>query len=163
MSIRAAVFETTTGAKTAVDALRDAGFTDSEISVICSDETKSKHFQELSEDGTVGEKADTAMNIAGASLLGLSGAAVLATLLSGGAAIFVIGAFSGLAAGGTFAALMSTRGLGSEATDFYEQALQRGDLMVTVHIDDENPEQRLAEAGRILSQAGGDSFALPEG
>jgi hypothetical protein len=164
--IRAAIFKSTSTAEAAVAALRQAGFANEEISVITSDEAKSKHFRELSEDGTVGDKANKAMDIAGLSLLGLSGAAVLATLLTGGAGIFVIGAFSGLAAGGTFAALMSSRGLGSEATDFYEQAVQQGDLLVTVHLeadDAENVERRLNEAAGILNSAGGKSFELSEG
>ena len=142
MSIRAAVFHTTTKAHQAVNALKQAGFSNDEISVICSDEAKSKHFTELADEGTVGEKANKAMDIAGLSLLGLGGAAVLATLLTGGAAIFVIGAFSGIAAGGTFAALMASRGLGSEATDYYEQAVQRGDLLVTAHVEGDHAANR---------------------
>lgn len=166
--IRAAIFQSTSAAEAAVDALRQGGFSNEEISVITSDEAKSKHFQELSDEGSVGEKANKAMDIAGLSLLGLSGAAILATLLSGGSAIFVIGAFSGLAAGGTFAALMASRGLGSEATDFYEQAVQKGDLLVTVHVEGDRAkgdqtEQRLNEAARILNAAGGKSFELSEG
>lgn len=162
-TLRAGTFDSVNAAKDAIHQLLDAGFTHDDISVICHDEARSQHFPEWAKEETSGGQADKAMDMAGAGMLGLGGAAVLATLLSGGGALFAIGAFSGLAAGGTFAALMATRGLGNEATDYYEQAVESGKLLVTVEAKGDDAQQRLDEAGRILNDAGAQSFELDEG
>jgi hypothetical protein len=162
-AVRAGVFDTVSAADRAVTALRQAGFKANEISVICSDETKERHFKQFEHQEPAGAYSNEAMNIAGAGILALGGATILATVLTGGAAVFALGAFSGLAAGGAFTALMVTRGFEKEAADYYDQAIQRGKILVTVEDYGADADLRLRQAERILEDAGADSFALPEG
>ncbi|MGD9856836.1 MAG: general stress protein [Planctomycetaceae bacterium] len=160
---RAGVFDTVAAAQRAVSALQEAGFTSQEISVLCSDDAKERHFREFEHQEPAGALSNKALNIAGAGIMGLGGATVLTTVLSEGAAIFAIGAFSGLAAGGVFTALMATRGFEKEAADYYDQAVQHGKLMVTVEDYGADADLRLRNAARILEEAGADSFPLSEG
>jgi hypothetical protein len=152
--VQAVVLETVSQAQTVVRRLRTAGFTDKEISVLCSDEKRLKPFRNFVEEKPAGSQTDSAITTAGTVGLGL-GTAVIATSLvtTGGAALFAIGAFAGVALVGTFAAAMLTRGTERELADYYDQAITHGKLLVAV--DTEDPRKQ-AEAHRIFQE-----FHLP--
>ena len=156
--VRAGVFASTEKALQAVDDLHDVGFTWEQISVICSDQKQRELFPTQTQLGRTGNLDNSAIDAAATGALSLGGAAVAAILVTGpGMMIAVLGAFAGIAAAGTFTSLMITRGFESEATDFYEQAVQEGQILVAVEIPDHVPdaESRRELAAELLTAAGG--------
>lgn len=161
--VRAGIFSTVDQTRSVLNQLHDAGFSWDEVSVVCSDETKEEMFPESVQKEPASHNASKMMDAAGAGLLGIGGAAVIAAMLStAGTAVMILGAFAGVAAGGTFTALMATRGFESEATDYYEQAVQEGKILVAVEVDpdQENSEERLQRATQIIDDAGAESLRL---
>jgi hypothetical protein len=142
--IQAAVLDTVAEAQQAVSRLRQAGFTAKEISVLCSDESKLKPFTRYVDEDPAGSHTDEALSAAGTVGLGLGTAAVATALVTtGGAALFAIGAFVGVAAVGTFVSVMLTRGTEKTLADYYDQSITHGKLLVAVETD--NPaRQKLA-------------------
>jgi len=69
----------------------------------------------------------------------------------------------GGALAGSFAGAMMTRGFEKSAADFYDQAVQSGQLLVAVEVHGPDSEPKLAEAERILHEAGAVPVPLPEG
>lgn len=160
--VRAAVYKSVEAARQAVQALRAAGFSSDAISVICSEMHANEHFGATVQETGLG-KTEHAINSAGVAGLGLGAAAVLTTLmLPGGAAIFALGAFTGLAIAGTLASLFATRGMDRETTDFFEQSLQEGDLLVAVEIHGDDAAQWLARAEDIFRETGAKPLPLAE-
>jgi len=97
---------------------------------------------------------------AGATALGLGGAALLTGLLtSAGTAVFVIGAFAGIAAIGTFVSLMLTRGAEKELADYYDQAVVQGKILVAVETDDPARQELVDE---IFERHGVRPSAIPK-
>jgi hypothetical protein len=64
--------------------------------------------------------------------------------------------------GGLVGAMM-TRGVEKELADYYDQAVQRGKILVAAEDHSEAQRQRLAKAATILSECGSEPVALPEG
>lgn len=161
--VRAGVFGSVNEALELVDKLRAAGFRWEEVSVICSDEMKQELFPEKVQKSPTGTTDNEALNLAGAGALGLGGIAAVAAMLStAGTAIMILGAFAGAAAAGTFASLMATRGFESEATDYYEQAVEEGKILVAVEPqggDAASLEERRRTAARLIEESG--ARALP--
>jgi hypothetical protein len=158
--IHMAVYDDVPSAAAAVRDLREAGFSQKEISVLCSDEHRERLFQEYQHEEPAGSHSEQAVQTAGLAALGLGGAAVLTGLLtSAGTAIFAIGAFAGVAALGTFVSLMLTRGAEKELADYYDQAVIEGKILVGVETDD--PE-RQALADAIFRQEGEKPLAMPK-
>jgi hypothetical protein len=144
--IHMAVYPDVASAARAVQQLREAGFTQNEISVLCSDESRERLFRDYVHEEPSGSHNDEALNKAGAAALGLGGATILTGLLtSAGTAIFAIGAFAGVAALGTFMALMLTRGTEKELADYYDQAVVGGQILVAVETEVPS-RQRQADA-----------------
>jgi predicted ABC-type sugar transport system permease subunit len=86
-------------------------------------------------------------------------------LAVGGPALVVLGG-AGLVTGavvGTFLGAMLSRGTEKEAADFYDQAVERGKLLVVVEIHQPGADERLAVAERLLADAGAEPLPLPEG
>jgi len=154
-----AIYEDVQSAADAINDLRDAGFTADDISVLCSDEHRRSLFSEYVDEEPAGSHSDDALNKAGAAGLGLGGAAALTGLVtSGGTAIFAIGAFAGVAAAGTFVALMLTRGAEKELADYYDQAVAGGKILVAVETDDAN---RQKTADQIFERSGHKPAQVP--
>ena len=65
-------------------------------------------------------------------------------------------------AGGLVGAMMS-RGFDKEVANFYDQALQRGQILVSVEEEGPDAQQRLALAEEIFAGAGAETLSLPEG
>jgi len=164
-SIRVGVYGTVAAADAAVHGLTAAGFARDEITVMCSDQTKERHFQQFEHQqpaGTHTPSAATAGSVIGAAIGGL--AAVAGLLTTGGLAILAAGglaAWTGGVVGGLVGAMM-TRGVEKELADFYDQALTAGNILVAVDTGDPPDLPRLNQAERILLDAGAEPIALPE-
>src|SRR5262245_57829242 len=120
--VQAGVFSDLVEADCAVSELIKAGFTCSEITVICSDEAREAHFRRFSHQEPAGESADTG-TAAGAGIgATLGGLAAIAVGAASGAVPLVIAGATGVAAGagaGVFVGAMATRGGEKEASNFY--------------------------------------------
>jgi hypothetical protein len=86
----------------------------------------------------------------------LGGLALAATVISGGvagamtvAALVVVGAFAG-----GFSNLIVSKGYEQEADDHDKQAVEQGRIVVGVELHGEDQTGQLAEAQRILDEAG---------
>ena len=157
--IHMAVYDDVPSASGVIQDLRAAGFSPEEISVLCSDEHRERLFQEYAHEEPAGSHSEDALTTAGAAALGLGGAAVLTGLLtSAGTAIFVIGAFAGVAAVGTFVSLMLTRGTEKELADYYDQAVMEGKILVAVETDDPARQQ---QADKIFRSHGDQPVSMP--
>lgn len=163
---RVGVFSTIPAADKAVTQLLNAGFTREEISVVCSDEAKERHFREFEHEQPAGTNTPAAAAIGGsigAALGGLTAIAVgaatggIGLLVAGGAAAWTGGVFGG------FLGAMMSRGTENELADFYNQAVVLGRILVAVEVKGDEAPARLAEAERIFSEAGTEPLSLPEG
>jgi hypothetical protein len=167
--VRVGVFSTIAATERAVSNLLAAGFTKEEITVICSDEAKKRHFREYEHQEPAGTFAPAAAATGGVIGAALGGLTVLAFgAATGGIGLLAAGgiaAWSGGIVGGLVGAML-TRGVEKEAANFYNQAVQQGKLLVAVEDgdpDEQNRAARLATAAEILSAAGAEPLALPEG
>ena len=112
-SVRAGIFATVEEADRAVERLLASGFTEAQITVICSDETKESHFLRFEHQDQAGAHTSSAVAAGvsiGAAVGGLTGMAVGAA--SGTVPLAIAGA-AGLSAGsalGGFVGAMLTRG-----------------------------------------------------
>jgi hypothetical protein len=164
--VRAAVFSTLAAARKAVKLLQEAGFAEKEITVICSDETKERHFKVFEHQQPAGANTPAAAAIGGtvgATIFGL--ASIAAGAATGGVPLIVLGGWA-LATGGVlggFVGAMMTRGFEREAANYYDQAVIQGQLLVVVEHQGPQEAARMAQAEHILAQAGSEPVALPEG
>lgn len=159
MPLLIGVFDQIEAAAHAVKELGRAGFRADQISVLCSDDAKSKYFAEFEHEQPAGAQTDQALTLAGLGGLGLGGALLASSLLtSTGVGIVVAGGLACVALSGTFVALMVTRGSEKELADFYDQALIQGQILVGVETDDELLAER---ADAIFQQAGALPMRLP--
>jgi hypothetical protein len=167
------VFPTVEGARHAVQGLLDAGFTKEQITVMCSDETKERYFQEFEHQEPAGSYTPNAA-IAGATIGALlgGGSVLVASAATGGLALLAAGpitAWAGGVAGGLVGAMM-TRGVEKELANFYQQAVVEGQIVVAAEENngrDQSLAQRnrptLSQAARILAAAGAKPLLMPEG
>lgn len=150
-----ALYDTIEQAKQAVEALKNAGYTDTDISLIANDTTG-----EYARDLTVKAPADGAGKgaTAGAIIGGLGGLLVgigalvipgIGPVLAAGplaaAVTTLVGAGVGAAAGGLLGALVDL-GVPEEEAGYYAEGVRRGGALVTAHVDD----NRVDDARRIL-------------
>ena len=167
--IRAAIFTEIANTDKAVKRLLDSRFTNAEITVVCSDDTKERYFREYEHQDQAGRNVPVAAGIGGAvgmTLFGLT--AVAAGLVTGGAAFVVAGGtgmWTGTVVGGLVGAMM-TRGFEQEIADFYDQAVVTGDILVAVEPSGDNAEannERLLTAESIFREAGAKPLPLSKG
>jgi hypothetical protein len=163
-TIRCAVFRDIAQTEKIVDQLRAAGFTGQQISVLCSDEGKEKHFRGYQHEH---EAVDDEHTLESAAVGGLTGAAVGGLIAAGmttiaGLAIFSAGAglLVGGAVAGTFIGAMQSRGEEGALADFYDQSLTQGDLLVAVEDDDPGYDERLKLAEDIFRRGGASPVPL---
>lgn len=149
------LFKNASDADQAVKALRDAGFTDAEISVLARDEV-------LSDYEDVGPGEGAAVGAAGGAVVGgitgllmglgalaipgigpIIAAGTLATALGSAAAGTAVGAVTGAVTGGIVAALVDM-GVPEEDANFYAEGVKRGGVLVSVQTDD--TQARTAES-----------------
>ena len=163
--IRVAVFPSILLADQAVDGLFKLGFNTDQITVICSDENISRHFQAFHHQEQAGSHTVAAAAIGGAIGAALGGlVAVVGTVATGGIGLLAAGgvaAWAGGAVGGLVGAMM-TRGVEKELANYYDQAVVRGKILVAVDAPEADSSQ-LAAAVRVFEQAGAEPVSLPEG
>jgi hypothetical protein len=163
---RAGVFNSVEQAQAAVNALQANGFTSDQITVVCSDELKERHFREFEHWEPAGTNTPAAAAIGsalGATVLGLSTAAVgSAFSLDAAAAMGGAGLWTGTIFGGFVGAMMS-RGTENELADFYNQAVQDGKILVAAEAHGDDAVARLAMASAILADKGAEPLPLAEG
>jgi hypothetical protein len=165
-SLEVGIFDAIEDARQAVRGLLDAGFSPSQITVICSDETKEKYFHEFDHQQPAGTYTATAA-IAGGTIGALLGGLTVAVsaVATGGMALWAAGpitAWFGGVAGGLVGAMM-TRGVEKELANFYQQAVISGRLLVAAEDHTANAPHMLAKAEKVLADAGAQPLPLPEG
>ena len=161
--IRAAVFDDVTAADRAVANLLAAGFRAEQVSIICSDTAKRRHFAGLHEEQPSGSHTADATATGGTiGLLAGSLVALTSVAATGGIGLFAAGSIIG-AGGitGSFVGAMMTRGIEREAADFYDQELRRGQILLVVEDHSETPH--LDDAEHAMHEAGAIPFTLHEG
>ena len=164
--IRAAVYSTVAETKDAVSRLLAAGFSTDQITVICSDDTKERHFRQFEHQEKAGSNTPAAAATGGAIGATLGSLATGAVGLAIGGVPLIVAGGIGLMAGavwGGFIGAMMTRGIEKEAANYYDQEVQAGKLLVTVEQCQPDAHPSLDEAERILAQAGAQPVPLTEG
>lgn len=165
--VRVGVYDTVDEAEQAVHRLLDAGFTRKQLAVICSDKLKEEVFRREvptpEPAGTHTPEAILAGGLVGATIGSL--ALAVTALFTGGAGILAAGTalIGGGAFAGSFTGAMMTRGFEKEIANFYDQAIQRGKILVAVEVHGRDSTERLAEAEHILADAGANPLSLEEG
>jgi hypothetical protein len=164
--VRAGVFSSLRAADQSVQRLLATGFSKDEITVVCSDETRERHFHEFEHQDPAGSAAPGTVGpglTIGAALGGLAGIAVGAA--TGTVPLLIAGAagLSGGSAAGGFLGAMLTRGEEKEMSNFYEQAVRSGRILVGVEVQGPEAEARLKEAAKIIAEAGAEPIPLSEG
>lgn len=157
-----AVFNTRTEAESALLKLEHAGFTEKEITLLITEETRGKHFG-IKEKTKAEEGAVTGAAIGGVT------AAVFMTLASAGALVIpglnlvvsgaLIGGLVGLGAGAATGGLIgSLVGLGipEHEAKLYEEAVRKGAILVAVESKDNDTADRIKT---ILKEANAQDIA----
>src|SRR4051812_37570774 len=160
------VFDTVDEARRAVHELHNTGFSNDQITVVCSDETKERYFSEFEHQHPAGTYTPTA-TIAGGTIGAIvGGLAVLASAVATGSlALWAAGpitAWAGGVAGGLVGAMM-TRGVEKELANFYQQAVIEGQILVAAEDHGTDGQKHLAKAAQILASAGAHPMPLAEG
>ena len=165
-TVRAGVFAEVDSARRAVNALLAAGFSPEQITVVCSDENKERHFKRFEHQQPAGKNTPAAAAAGGSIGAAAGGIAAAALGIAVGGPAFAVLGGAGLITGGlvgSFLGAMATRGLEKEAANFYDQAVQSGKLLVVVEDLHGDSAARLTQAERLLSEAGAEPMPLPEG
>jgi hypothetical protein len=163
--LRVGIFSQVADADRAVERLLAAGFTKEQITVICSDEIRQRHFRQFEHQEPAGTHTPAAAAAGGAIGAIIGGTTVAAaTLATGGAALVFSGALAAWAGGvvGGLVGAMMTRGVEHELADYYDQAVAEGKILVAV--DEHGPAANgdLARAEQILAESGALPLALRE-
>jgi hypothetical protein len=159
-SFRVGTFDTVAEAEAAVRSLLADGFSKKQLAVICSDKSKEQFFATLPAPELAGPHPGP---LVGAGAIGatVGGALLSATaLITGGAGLLAVGTVLVLTGGALTGVFAADHFAGGALSDYYDQTVQSGKILVAVAIEDEKPTPRLAEAERILAAAGTDSVAL---
>ena len=162
--VHVGVYENVPEADRAVWELVHAGIPKERITVICPTCTHEKY------DGLHQEQPSGSHTAAGAAAGGAIGAllgglaAVIGITASGGMGLFVAGPLlfssgTGAVFGG-FVGAMMTRGMEPEVADFYDQALEKGKVLLAVEVGDEVTPDQVAIADRIFAETGAESLTL---
>ena len=165
-SLEVGIFDTVDDARRAVRGLLEAGFTQEQITVVCSDETKERYFAEFEHQHPAGTYAATA-TIAGGTIGALLGGltVVASALVTGSLALWAAGPITAWAGGvaGGLVGVMMTRGVEKELANFYQQAVVSGQILVAAEDHGPNGTTMLAKAAKILAESGAKPLELAEG
>jgi hypothetical protein len=152
------LFKSKVAAEAAVDALLKRGFTRDDLSVLMSDETRSKHF-------ALQSRTHAADGLGIGAVTGGAVGAVLAAIAAVGSTLFLPGlnlviagpiaaALAGLGAGGAAGGLIGAlvgAGIPEYRAKVYEAGLRGGGILVGVEARDDEEVDRLEE---LLDQLG---------
>lgn len=140
------MFSDRTSAERAYDNMKDRGYTDDEISLIMSDDTRESEFSDEDRDKSdMGNKALEGTG-AGSAIGGAAGAAAgilaavgtsvaipgLGIVIAGPIAAGLAGAGAGGIAGGLIGALVGA-GIPKERAEYYEKGIKNGKIVMGVH------------------------------
>lgn len=162
---RAGVYSTVPAADRVVRRLLAAGIRPEQLSVVCSNEVIQRHFSQFHHEDPAGEntpKMAASGSAIGAAIGGLAVAG--ASIATGGTALVMAGGLA-LVTGGVFGGLvgaMASRGVENELADFYDQAVQKGKILVAVEVEADESE-KIAHADRIIAEEGAEPLPLREG
>jgi hypothetical protein len=143
-----------------------AGFTADEITVVCSDDAKERHFRQFEHQDPAGRHTSNAVGAGITVGAVVGGFTAIAMGAATGAVPLVIAGAAGLSAGsaaGGFLGAMLTRGEEKELSNYYDQEIRLGRILVAVQVSGPDATRRLAQAAAILRDAGADPVRLPEG
>lgn len=165
-TVRVAIYSRLDEADRAVLMLHEAGFRRDQISVICSScstQNLENHHEmppsgAATTDGAVGGGAIGAV---------LGGLAAVAGIAATGGSLLVAGALlpaagGGAVIGGYIGAMLSRAGE-NESTDFYDQAVRNGKVLVSVDAKGIDEEERLVVAENIIRESGAEPITLHRG
>lgn len=159
--VEVGVFQSLNAADAAVAELVEAGFPKASITVICPT-CSVQHFEGTHQQEPAGSHTPKAIATGGAIGVLLGGLTAAAITATGGLALLVVGPLlGGAAAGGVVGSLigaMMTRGLEPEVADFYDQALQKGQILVAVEAPDGSALEQTALA--IFERRGSEAVQL---
>jgi hypothetical protein len=150
-------------AENAYSGLRDKGYTNSEINLVMSDETREKYFKNNLIETDMATKATEGASIGGAvggtigAIVGVLAALgtsvvvpVLGIMVAGPIAAGIAGIGSGVVTGGIIGALVGV-GIPEEQATVYESGVKKGKIVLGVHPrNDEDAEyfEKLWKANR---------------
>src|SRR5439155_26625918 len=116
-------------------------------------------------DGPAGTKTPrtaTAGGIVGGLAAGLVGVVFATT--NPGETVLVESLFIGAGASfGTFVGAMMSRGMEREVANYYDQALRRGQILVSAEMEEGDDRSKLDRAEQVFEEAGSHPVALPAG
>jgi hypothetical protein len=145
-------------AEQALQRLQAAGFSKTELAIICPENVRGKLGVDVPQAQRPGSHAAKGIVEGGAIGAALGGIGlVAAALVTGGAG--AIAALPVLIGGGAlaggFAGLILTDGYGKEIGSYYEEAIRLGDIVVGVAVQGEDRGTKLDVAERLMSESGG--------
>ena len=167
LPVRVGVFSRLELADRAVDSLLDAGFDREHITVICPTCSADALPGVKHEDpaGAHMPQAAASGGAIGAVLGGL--AAIIGVTTTGGLGLLVVGPMllgmgGGAVAGGLVGAMMS-RGFDDQIANYYDQAVEKGHILVAAEDHGPDAQAHLTEAEHIFARLGVDPLPLPAG
>ena len=154
--IRAGAFDTIAQADLTIRHLLAAGFSKDQLAVICPTKFKDHFLPAAPRTEAPSVDPGGAIAVGGAVGATLGGLALAATVLTGGVAgVLTAGVLiGGGAIAGGFGNLVVSKGYEHEMDDYCKQAIERGQIVVGVVVQSEDGAGQLAEAQRILEEAG---------
>jgi hypothetical protein len=136
-----ATFKTRVAAEEALEALEQAGFTEEQISLLVSDDTRGKNFR-IKEGSKADEGAAAGATFGGVVGAILAGVAAAGTLVIPGLNLVVsgalVGALAGLGAGAATGGLVGAlvgAGIPEHEARLYENELATGSILIAVEAD----------------------------
>jgi hypothetical protein len=160
------VFAAVLGAERAVQRLLEAGFTAEQITVVCSDQSKEKYFRKFEHQEPAGMFAPRAILTGGSIGALLGGLPVMGAAIATGSVLLWVAApaaAGALAVTGGLVGAMTTRSVEKEISNYYQQAVVDGFILVAVEPNEAERETRLSQAAKIFAEAGAKPIALREG
>jgi hypothetical protein len=158
---RAGAFDSVAKADQAIRRLLAAGISKEQLAVICPAKFKDHFLTEAPQTEVPTGSAAEALAVGGALGATLGGLALAATVITGGAAgvMTAVVLIGGGAFAGGFSDLIVSKGYEQEADDCYKQAIADGLIIVGVEVPGEEGAAKLAEAQRILDEAGANALS----
>ena len=166
--IRVGIFNSAIEADRAVAELLAAGFSPQQVTVICSEATVQRHFKQFEHQDPAGAHTAAAAMTGGALGAAVGGVATLALAslaTLGGVALVAAGGIAlwgGGVVGGLVGAMM-TRGVEKELANYYDQAAEKGQILVAAEQEDPARSKMLSQAVEVFARHGVEPVALREG
>lgn len=160
--IRTGSFDDAADVEAAITELRGAGFKQSEIRIVTSDEAAAQRFAEYIDQQPAGTRTPAALSRAVVIYIGLAVIALIVGLVSNSliTTLIVTSVLLGVALLVTFGSTMMTRGAERELSDFYAAGVIPGQILLAVEIPTGASQDRLAAADRIFQRFTGGHAAL---